>query len=331
MVVMVLATTAGAQGAHRLVPIQRYGWKDASGATRPLTAAQKSLGGGMLGNVGGIVEGADGAVYVLDNLNLKVVVFNRDGSLRRVFAGDKGHEFAGPRSIALSDAGEVFVLDQKLSRIVVFDTAGTFKRVIAVGATNPLHLLVTHDRIYVDRVIEKGQPSVLGFDLKGTLVDKLVVPSAEEEGFARTGEAYALGQMRNGSVAVAYPSPGTWSLLSAPGKRIGKPLVANNRVWQYPGKEIFALPAGIRGFGEMADGTLLVYFMEYDPASFKPPYKGKVHYRLALMKPDGTLVETLTMTDDVRHILAIARNGKEVLLAVSSPFTQVVRYRLEAR
>jgi hypothetical protein len=335
VVALAIATTAGAQGAqgaHKLVPVQRYGWASADEGKRPITPAERALSGARLGNVGGIVEGVDGALYVLDNLALKVVVFNRDGSLRRVF-GPKGAAPGAldyPRSIALSDAGELFVLEQTLSRITVFDTAGAFKRTITLGIKDPLHLLITHDRVYVDRVGQPGQASVLGYDLKGALVDKLIVPTAEEEAFARAGQAYALARARNGAALIAYPNPGTWSSLSDPGKRFGRAIVANNTIWQHPtDKSVLVAPASMRGFGEMENGTRLIYFMQYDPITFKPPYNAALHYNLAILKSDGTGAETLQMGSEFRHLLAISHDGKELFLAVTAPFPQVIRFRLE--
>lgn len=90
---------ATAQTTMRIVQGQRDGTGD---------------GRSMLSRAAAVAESADGALYVLDPGLNKVVVFNRDGTLRRLVAIGMGRgpgELEAPRSIALSDEGELIVLD----------------------------------------------------------------------------------------------------------------------------------------------------------------------------------------------------------------------------
>jgi hypothetical protein len=73
----------GARASLILTEIQRYGWDSMADSTRPLTSTERRSMAGVLADPVRVAEGADGALYVLDRDFRKIVVFNRDGSLRR--------------------------------------------------------------------------------------------------------------------------------------------------------------------------------------------------------------------------------------------------------
>jgi hypothetical protein len=321
-----------AQPAPKLVPVQRYGWEDLSGASRPLTAAERRLSGAMFANVGAVADGPDGALYVLDNQDLKVVVFNPDGTLRRVFAGTKGHgpgEFDRPRDIALTNAGEVYVLDQSLSRIEVFDTSGVYRRTLILGTTSPLFVVPAADRIYVVGPILGARPVVTGFDTAGVARDRLVVPPADMAPFGRAGEAYRIGVTLNGAPVVVFPEPGVWAPLANPAQRMGHALVADNRVRQRPGRTTYTAPASTRGFGELHDGRFLIYYMEWSPESFATGGQAAVAFKLALLSADGRLAAHIPLPADAGAVFRVTRDGREVLLSFTEPYPHLVRYRIE--
>jgi hypothetical protein len=135
--------------------------------------------------------------------------------------------------------------------------------------------------------------------------------------------------MRDGSVVVAFPNPGLWAPLASLSKRTGHPLIADNRVRPAPDGRSFTVRASIRAFGEMADGTILVYYLDHDPVSFAKGESGHTYYRLAILKPDGTLIATIAPDDNYGNEFVVSRDGKELFMASSDPFPQVVRMRLE--
>jgi hypothetical protein len=321
-----------AQSTARLVPVQRYGWDDIGSATRPLTASERRLSGAVFANVGAVAEGADGALYVLDNQDLKVVVFNPDGTLRRVFGGTKGHgpgEFDRPRDIALTSSGGVYVLDQTLSRIEMFDTTGVYRRTLTLGTPSPLFMAVADDRVFVVSPILGSRPVVIVYDTVGTLRERLVVPSAEMSAFARAGEAYRIGLTRRGTPVVVFPEPGVWAPLANPAQLMGQPLVTDNRIRQRPGRATYTAPASTRGFGELHDGRMLVYYQEWSPESFAAGGEASIAFKLALLGTDGKLVAQIPVPADAGAVFRVSRNGREVLLSFTEPYPHLVRYRIE--
>jgi hypothetical protein len=342
-VAILVTATGAAQSPGRLVETQRYGWENPEQGPRPLTLAERKLHGGMLGGVTAVAEGPGGALYVLDLKESKVVVFNRDGTLRRVFAGGSGRgpgEFDRPRSIAVTDAGEVFVLDQTLLRYTVFDTAGAVKRTVTSLPTNQHSLFVANDRVYVTGQIHQGKPAVLVFDRAGNRVEQVGIPDAEDAMFGEAGDSYHVERLRNGGLVVAHPNPGTWSPIANPSQRTGRSFITDNKVRADPrppaksvsGLSISSAPtarATTRGFGQLADGRVVVYYQDMDAAQFEKQGYGKLSRGLAVFRADGTLIARVPVPEDFSFVFAVSRDGNDLFFVSEDPFPQVVRMRLD--
>jgi DNA-binding beta-propeller fold protein YncE len=115
--------------------------------------------GGIAGPYHGAVDPATGDLYVADDSNERVSVFNRDGAFLRGWGTDvdptNAHigpevctttcqfgqggaaagELDGPDGIVISAAGEVFVSEYANDRISVFTREGRFLRAFGLGVT----------------------------------------------------------------------------------------------------------------------------------------------------------------------------------------------------
>ncbi len=105
-----------------------------------------------------VAVGPDGMVYVSDQMNFRVQVFDRLGaSVRQVGqAGTTPGSFARPKGVAVDSEGHLYVADAAFSNIQVFDPDGTL--LLAFGSLGhglgehwmPLGLCIDlQDRIYV--------------------------------------------------------------------------------------------------------------------------------------------------------------------------------------
>lgn len=74
----------------------------------------------------------DGALWALENMSKRVVLFRADGTLERAI--ELGDEVGFPVSLAVDSAGFIYVLDRHRNRIAVFDEEGRFRyRFLAQG------------------------------------------------------------------------------------------------------------------------------------------------------------------------------------------------------
>ncbi len=105
-----------------------------------------------------VTVGADGSVYVSDQMNFRVQMFDRSGKLVRVIGGigtGPGH-FARPKGVAVDSEGHLYVVDAAFGNVQVFDPEGALLLpfgtggVAAGGQILPLGLATDgNDRIYV--------------------------------------------------------------------------------------------------------------------------------------------------------------------------------------
>ncbi len=105
-----------------------------------------------------VAIGPGGAVYVSDQLNFRVQVFDREGKFVRQIGrlGDQPGTFTRPKGVAVDRAGHLYVVDASFSNVQVFDAEG--RLLLAFGRLGngegehwlPLGIATdTGDRVYV--------------------------------------------------------------------------------------------------------------------------------------------------------------------------------------
>jgi DNA-binding beta-propeller fold protein YncE len=81
-----------------------------------------------------IAVSADGRAYVVDGVNHRVVVFDREGDRLSSFGQAGRGALLSPLGIALGSSGRVYVADSGNHRVVIFDSEGTYLDQIQVPA-----------------------------------------------------------------------------------------------------------------------------------------------------------------------------------------------------
>jgi len=141
----------------------------------------------------GIFEGENGATYVADTWNHRIVILNENGE----FAGEIGQRgvatdlqntddptqspglFYGPRGVIVSD-GEIFVTDTGNERVQVFATDGTFLRAFGGYGSGdgqliePVGITIGPDNnVYV---ADSGNGRINVYTRQGEFVSSIVIP-----------------------------------------------------------------------------------------------------------------------------------------------------------
>jgi uncharacterized protein (TIGR03663 family) len=148
----------------------------------------------------GIGLGPDGALYVADTWNHRIVKFNADGTFALTWGtyanivndppvGDPKKGLFGPRAIAFGQNGDVFVTDTGNARIVVYGPDGTYRREFgskgpAAGQLDePVGLAVSGDgsRVYV---ADSNNARIAVFDGQGAPVAQWPVAAWEGQAFS---------------------------------------------------------------------------------------------------------------------------------------------------
>jgi len=101
-----------------------------TGCTINITAIVSSSADGQFSVPEGIALDTSGNIYVADNLNSRIQIFNSAGTFLRKFGslGTADGQFNGPKSVTLDSSGNIYVTDRGNNRIEVFNNAGTFLR-----------------------------------------------------------------------------------------------------------------------------------------------------------------------------------------------------------
>jgi sugar lactone lactonase YvrE len=88
----------------------------------------------------GVAVGEDCSIYVVDNRNFRVQVFDEEGGFLRKFGsrGDGPGQFQEPDYIALGCNGEIFVSDSEQRGVLVFTRDGVYVQMIATGVGHEL-------------------------------------------------------------------------------------------------------------------------------------------------------------------------------------------------
>ena len=324
------ASLSQTQEALDVTAVATYGWESLGDSTRRLSEKERRAMGGVLARPNALVEGADGALYVLDRDFRKIVVFNRDGSLRRVILGGYGEgpgEFVRPRDMSLGPSGHVVVIDESLSRFTVFDTSGRLIRSRAMRVGSPYGVAALGDRYLVLRWYRSGEPVVSVLDTLGAhLGDTLRLTERDYE-FSKGGERGKLGMTSMGEVLYAHPTVGRWTSIQT-GVSGGNALVPDMHfgIWKDRDGETPYTTAGPRGIGRFRDGSTLLYYGAFDTEAMRQR-RIMMTYFLTLFDSRGR-PRTVRVPSEGRGAFATSRTGQDFYLSTEEPFPRVVRYRI---
>lgn len=112
----------------------------ASGA-RLFTFGGRGSGAGKLYVPQGLAIDGEGRIFVAEQLNARVQVFDSEGQHLYMFGkrGDKAFNFEGPRGLAFDSQGNLFVAEARKSAVLVFQPDGT--PLTSLGGSPSLHPL----------------------------------------------------------------------------------------------------------------------------------------------------------------------------------------------
>ena len=118
--------------------------------------------------------GPNGYVYLVDGVNNRVIVFDRQGRVKITFGqeGTGQGEFEHPLGIDISKDGLVYIADSGNHRIQVFDSNGNFLRLFHVKSgpqekpSDPVDVLVLDFKDYV-YVSDNDNHKIKVYDTKG--------------------------------------------------------------------------------------------------------------------------------------------------------------------
>jgi DNA-binding beta-propeller fold protein YncE len=120
-------------GAHR---VQVFGLADGKLVR---TIGKRGAGPGEFNFPESVAVAKDGSLYVVDTMNFRYQVFDRDGKFVAAHGalGQVPGTFARPKSIALDGEGHVYVSDAAFSNVQVFDAEGQLLIWIGGGGSAP--------------------------------------------------------------------------------------------------------------------------------------------------------------------------------------------------
>ena len=321
---------AQAPSTLRLTTVATYGWSDMSESPKPLSTADRRLFAGELGSTNGALEGRNAEVFILDGVNKKVAVFDKDGGFLRAFGGEgEGPgEFRQPIRMTSGPDGSVFVWDRGLKRISHFGADGRAisQRLLPLVPNVTDFTIVGGLAWFVRLVLGRGH-AVLAFDLtSGLAVDSFAPLTAIEAGISGYGAPGYIGRNTRGEVIYGGPFPVQLRIRSNGTTRSA----GVNRFPDARGvisdQGVRNTPVSMRGMAVRPDGSIAVVYSTSDIS--KERISAPLTYWLELLAPDGTSRGRVELVD-VERVggISAAANG-DLLLSVAVEYPQVLRVRV---
>ncbi len=313
----------------RIEKIASYGWSDLSDSTGPLSVNDRRLGAGMLGAAGGAVEGRNGSVYVVDPLNNKVVIFDKNGSFRHAFGrdGEGPGEFRNASRIVAGSDGSIYVWDFRLKRISHFTADGQNLSQLVVPLAPPgVDFVIGNDRVWFVKLLLKRGFAVRAFDLAtGVVADSFAPIGDDDVAMHSTGNPGAITGTSTGAIVYAGPYPGILRIWAGGTTRtVGTNRFPAARVTTQAGGTHWA-PVSVRGIAARPDGT---FALVYTTAALSGDATSPHHNWLEILSRDGKgLAEAELPTMEGTPRIAATANG-DLLLSVTDGYPQVWRVRV---
>lgn len=204
-------TEPGPPPEIKLVTVREYGSVGGFQSTDSENSMESTTDPSALGSVHGIVEGPDGAIYVLDGMNKRVVVFEADGTFRLEFgrSGEGPGEFQRPGHMALDKNHDLVVWDAGLGRLSTFTSSGESDG--AIQGLNTLYrsmALAGDTAWFVRPVFTPGGYAVFGIDLaRGEPIDSFAPLNEQQSSISAFGYMGALASGPSGELIFAGPVP----------------------------------------------------------------------------------------------------------------------------
>lgn len=143
-------------------------------------------------------------IYVSDNKNQRVVVFNSNGEIVQKIGkeGTGEGEFTFPYGIAGDSKNNVYVADMKNGKISIFDKSGKFVKYfkeaeLSLGITSPTGIRIVDDKLYV---LNLRPALVMIYDLDGK---RLYASNSTDKGNEYLNAPNAIAVDDNGDVYVS--------------------------------------------------------------------------------------------------------------------------------
>ena len=332
LLAVLVASQFGAQSAGplRLDLVASYGSADLSDSTKPLSGTDRRLQAGELGGVSGAVEGQKGEVFVLDPVNKKVAVFDKDGVYLRAFGreGEGPGEFRRPTRIANGPNGSIYVWDPQLKRISRFSADGkNISQLTLPTVPTVSDFTVANNRAWFVRLLLGRGLAVRAFDLtSGMAVDSFAQLTENEVSISGFGAPGSITSNKSGEIIYAGPFPVELRIWSTGRMRAA----GTNRFPDARGvssdRGVRNTPVSMRGITVRPDGSYAAVYSTSDISTAN--VNAPLRFWVEILAPDGTSrgKTELLNAERVGGISATA-NG-DLLLSVTDEYPQVRRLRV---
>ncbi len=287
----------------------------------------------VLGEVTAIAITPDGKLGVLDRRNLKLMVFNADGSIERAVEFRKGK---GPGEVTtLSDLsfgpqGDIWILDGDARRILRYTPKGIYDRMVSIVGVRPLWFaLARTGELWVSHFFNSMAPyAVTVFDTTGKKLRSLFPMTDRDLQFGENGSS-GIVATAGGLPAFANGRPGTWfTELNGSIRRLGADVFPNQNPTRIetPNGPMMLLPGGTYGLVSLATQRVgIVYYERIQKSNPQSPIQVKVD----IFRADGDYLGTAAIpTNEKTRRPAASADGRFLYIATMNPYPRVVMYEI---